>query len=221
MAKDVLCILVKSPRLGEVKTRLMPAVGPEGSAALALAFLDDTLAMARGREWARVVVSVAGDSSLLVLPDDVEVWSQGAGDLGERMERALLRALVKAPRAILIGTDSPGLPPRLLEGARTALATHDAVLGPASDGGFYLIGLDRCEPGLLCGLPWSRSDTLVHTEARLRHAGRSVARLEPWFDVDEPADLLRLAALMEGGEIVAPATARALASLGLLGGVPA
>jgi len=221
VAQDVLCILVKAPRPGEVKTRLAPAVGPEGAAVLAGAFLEDTLAMARGRDWARVVLAVAGDSSLLDPPDDVEVWSQGVGDLGERMERVLLRALVKAPRAILIGTDSPGLPPRLVDDARTALATHGAVLGPARDGGFYLIGLDRCEPGLLSGLPWSRSDTLVHTEARLRHAGRTVARTEPWFDVDEPADLARLEGLIGSGEVAAPATARALASLkNRLGALP-
>lgn len=221
MAQDVLCILVKAPRPGEVKTRLAPAVGPSGSVALARAFFDDTLAQARGHAWARVVVAVAGDSSLLDVPDDVEVWSQGPGDLGDRMERALLRALVKAPRAILVGTDSPGLPPQLLEDARTALDTHHAVLGPASDGGFYLIGLDRCEPGLLAGLPWSRSDTLAHAEARLRHAGRTVARLQPWFDVDEPADLARLSRLIGAGDVVAPATARTLASLGLLVGAPA
>lgn len=221
MARDALCILVKSPRPGEVKTRLAPAVGPDGAATLARAFLEDTLALARRFSWARAVVVVSGNPAPLALPGDVEVWSQGPGDLGERMERALLRGLSPGRRAILLGTDSPGLPARMVEDARASLTARGAVLGPADDGGFYLIGLDRCEPGLLSGLPWSRSDTWVHTEARLRRAGREVARAEPWFDVDEPADLERLSGLVARGEVQAPATARALASLGILVGAPA
>lgn len=221
MAGDVLCILAKAPRAGEVKTRLAPAVGPAGAATLARAFLDDTLALARRTAWARVAVAVAGDPAPLRLPGDLEVWGQGTGDLGERMERALRRALAVGERAFLLGADSPGLPPRALDAARTALLSHDAVLGPAEDGGFYLLGLDRCEPGLLAGLPWSRSDTLLHAEARLRHAGRTVAHAPAWFDVDEPADLLRLSGLIARGEVDAAATARALASLDLRAPEPA
>lgn len=220
MDPDVLCILAKEPRPGLVKTRLASAIGLEAAASLARAFLLDTLAMAARLGWARVVVALAGDAAGLGLPAEVEVWPQGPGDLGERLERSLARALACAPRAILLGTDSPGLPPALIESARSALAGHDAVLGPAEDGGFYLLGLRRCEPGLLLGLPWSRPDTLVHTEARLRHTGRSVARVAPWFDVDEPADLSRLCRLVAAGEIRAPAARQALARLGLLQGVP-
>lgn len=221
MAGDAVCILVKSPRPGEVKTRLAPAVGLHGAATLARAFFDDTLSLARELGWARIVVAVSGDPAPLALPGDVDVRSQGEGDLGERMERVLRGALSIGRRAVLLGTDSPGLPATRLEAARTALDTHGAVLGPADDGGFYLIGLDRCEPGLLAGLPWSRPGTLVHAEARLRRSGRAVARTDRWFDVDEPADLARLAALIACGEVRAPATARALASLGFLSGEPA
>ena len=217
----MVCILVKSPVAGEVKTRLTPALGQVGAAVLAKAFFDDTLAMAHGLGWARVVVAVAGDPAALELPPDVEVWPQGQGDLGARMERALTRELLGGGRALLIGTDSPGLPPHLLEEGRAALATHDAVLGPTDDGGFYLIGLRRCGPGLLSGIPWSRSDTLHHTELRLRQAGHVVALSSRWFDVDEPADLARLAVRIASGELRAPATARALASLGILVGVTA
>jgi glycosyltransferase A (GT-A) superfamily protein (DUF2064 family) len=136
------------------------------------------------------------------------------------MERALLRALTIGERVLLIGSDSPGLPRAHPEAARAELSTHDAVLGPADDGGFYLVGLHRCEPGLLSGLPWSRSDTLTHTEARLRKAGRTVAHAPAWFDVDEHPDLLRLSGLLVRGEVDAPATARMLASLGLLALAP-
>jgi rSAM/selenodomain-associated transferase 1 len=221
LPEDVLCILVKAPVAGEVKTRLAPAVGLAGAAVLARAFLDDTLSMARGLGWAKVVVVVAGDPAALQLPEAVEVWPQGDGDLGARMERALIRALRGGGHALLVGTDSPGLPPPLIEEARAVLSVHDAVLGPTDDGGFYLIGLSRCGAGLLAGLPWSCSDTLLQTEARLRQAGHSVARSIPWFDVDEPADLTRLARRIASGELQASATARALASVGVLVGVTA
>lgn len=216
MRRDVLCILVKVPRPGEVKTRLARAIGPVLAAALARAFFEDTLALARGLPWARLAVAVAGDPAALPVPAGVQLWPQGPGDLGERMERTFARALAAGERALLVGTDAPGLPASLVEAARSALSSHDAALGPADDGGFYLLGLTRCERGLLSGLPWSRSDTLVHTEARLRRTGRTVARTGGWFDVDEPADLVRLARLVARGEVYAPATARALAAPGLL-----
>lgn len=221
MGEDVVCILVKAPRAGEVKTRLAPAVGPEGAARLARAFFQDTLTMVRGLDRGRVAVAVAGDPGALDLPGDVEVWPQGTGDLGDRMERVLLRALGGGGRALLVGTDSPGLPPRVVETARATLVTHDAVLGPTDDGGFYLIGLRRGAPGLLAGLPWSRSDTLVSTEARLRQTGLSVSLAAPWFDVDVPEDLTRLSRLVLNGEIRAPETARALALLGFPAGATA
>ena len=215
MNRDLVCLMVKEPRAGEVKTRLAPAVGPHGAAALASAFLRDTLAALRGLPWSRVVVSVAGDPGALDLPPGVEGWDQGDGDLGERMERALQRALARTPRAFVVGADLPGLPARLLHAARLALGHHQAVLGPTADGGFYLLGLDGCEPGLLADLPWSRSDTLARTEERLRNRGLTVALVEPWFDVDAPEDLARLARAIAAGEVCAPASARMLASLGL------
>ena len=220
MFQDVVCILAKAPIPGEAKTRLIPALGASGAALLARAFFEDTVAMATSLPWARIVVSLAGDVSALPLPPGVEVLPQGGGDLGDRMERAVIRSLSIGPRVLLIGTDSPGLPARVLDSARAFLGTHEAVLGPAEDGGFFLLGLERCEPGLLAGLPWSRSDTFAHTAMRLRRSGRSVATTDPWFDVDDPADLERVSRLVAAGEIHAPATARALASLRGHAGVP-
>lgn len=214
MERDLLCVMAKSPRAGDVKTRLAPAVGAGGAAALARAFLEDTLALAARTPWAKVAVSVAGDAAPLGLPPSVEVWAQGPGDLGARMERAILRALRLAPRVLVVGTDSPGLPAPLLDEARAALGGADAVLGPAEDGGFFLLGMKRCEPGTFDLLPWSRPDTLARTEARLRELGHLVARTSGWFDVDEPADLERLAGMIGRGEIEASATARALAAIG-------
>ena len=90
----------------------------------------------------------------------------------------------------------------------------DAALGPAEDGGFYLLALRRCPPGLLEGLPWSAGDTCARTLARLRERGLHPELLEPWFDVDRPDDLVRLRAAIASGEVVAPRSAAALGRLG-------
>jgi len=207
-----LCIFVKPPLPGRVKTRLTPPLTQAEAAALAAAFFEDTLALARSREWARVVVACDGRPSALDL-GAAEVWSQGNGDLGARLERVLRRALADSEAAIAVGTDSPGLPRELLDAARLHLSEHDAVVGPSQDGGFYLLGLRRCPPGLLAGLPWSAANTRARTLARLRSQGFSVAETEPWFDVDLPADLERLKDLLRQASIYAPSTARQLARL--------
>jgi rSAM/selenodomain-associated transferase 1 len=206
-----LCIFVKPPTAGRVKTRLVPSVTPAQAAELAAAFFADTLALARSCDWARIVVACDGDPAVLALDPDVEVWPQGGGDLGERMERVLGRALGDSPAAIAVGTDSPGLPRRFLDAARLHLTVHDAVLGPCDDGGFYLLGLRRCPEGLLRELPWSVATTRAETATRLRAMGLSVAEIAPWFDVDVPADLARLAELLREERIFAPRTARLLA----------
>jgi rSAM/selenodomain-associated transferase 2 len=99
----------------------------------------------------------------------------------------------------------------LVEGTR-ALAEADAVLGPCDDGGFYLLGLKRCPPGLLSDLGWSTPTTFADTHARLRERGLTVRVLEPWFDVDTSEDLDRLRNSITCGALHAPATARLLAA---------
>lgn len=201
----VICIFAKPPVAGRVKTRLAAALGAERAAALARAFLDDTIAAVRALPWAQVALA-----STEPVPGDVPVLLQGEGDLGERIERVLRNALQLAPSAIAIGADAPALPRRLLEAARDALQRADAVLGPAFDGGFYLLGLRRCPEGLLADLPWSRSDTFVRTLARLRERGLRTELIDPWFDVDRAEDLEQLRGLIEGGAIDAPRTASLL-----------
>lgn len=219
-AQGVICIFAKPPVPGRVKTRLVPVIGEEGAAALARAFIVDSYERVRSITWARLVVATTDPAGMEgILPDDQELWPQGEGDLGDRMERVLRRALDDgAGYAMIVGTDLPGLPMYNLEQARDALLSGtDAVLGPALDGGFYLIGLS-CPPprGLLADLPWSRTDTLAHTKSRLEDAGLSLAWLDSWFDIDEPKDLERLALLLRcGGIAPAPETARVLVELGL------
>lgn len=207
------CVFAKPPRPGTVKTRL--GLGAEHTASLARAFFQDIWAEVQSLRWARPVLATTGGTAAdFGLAPDAAVWQQGDGDLGQRLERVLTRALRERGSAIAIGADSPGLPRRLLEHARGALASGEAVLGPCDDGGFYLLGLTRCPRGLLQDLPWSEPDTFVRTLERLHERDITTRVLEPWFDVDRTPDLERLHGLIEAGVIVAPHTARALAGLG-------
>jgi len=205
-----ICVFAKPARPGASKTRLIPAVGAAGAANLARAFFDDIWATVREVTDASIVLAVTESDPALDPGPNIEVWIQGDGDLGDRMERALRRGLEQADAAIVVGSDLPGLPRRVFEQARDGLRTHDAVVGPSDDGGFYLIGLTRCPQRLLGGLPWSRSDTREHTLTRLRSHGLRIRQLERWFDVDTPADLERLRKLISSGAVSAPATAAAL-----------
>jgi rSAM/selenodomain-associated transferase 1 len=208
------CVFAKPPRPGLVKTRLAAAVGNAHAAALARAFFEDTWSAASSLPWARAVLATTQPAAReWVGARLAPVWSQGPGDLGGRLERVLHRALRGTPAALAIGTDTPGLPPVLLSQARSALRDADAVLGPCEDGGFYLLGLRRCPPGLLRDLPWSAKDTFLKTLSRLRDRGFETAVIAPWFDVDRPADLACLRALSARGEVHAPHTARALEAL--------
>jgi rSAM/selenodomain-associated transferase 1 len=205
----MICIFAKPPLAGEVKTRLAAALGADGAARLARAFLDDTVESVRALPWAAPALA-----STVSVTADVPVLMQGEGDLGERIERVLRAALEQAPIAIAIGADTPALPSRLLESARMALEDADVALGPAEDGGFYLLALRHCPQGLLRDLPWSSVDTLRATLKRLHALGLRTRLLDPWFDVDRAEDLDRLATLIEQGVLRAPRTALVLADLG-------
>jgi len=209
--RPVLCVFAKPPVAGTVKTRLAGSLGTETAARLARAFLADTWDAVRAVPWLRPVLCTterfSGESEV----GAHNVWLQGRGDLGERIERTLRRALLRAPAALAIGADTPGLPAPLLAQARDALDSADAALGPCDDGGFYLIGLKRCPRGLLRELPWSSPLTCDRTLSRLRARGLKTTVLAPWFDVDRPADLERLQLLLARGQVSAPHTARVLA----------
>lgn len=215
VVEAIICIFAKPPRPGEVKTRLAADLGIEEAAALARAFLQDSWAVAQEHPWARPILATTSEMATAVdLRPAPEQWSQGNGDLGQRMERVLRRALGHAPAAIALGSDSPGMPPSALEQTRELLqAGNHAVLGPADDGGYYLLALSRCPEGLLQDLPWSRPDTMAATLERLEWVGLRAALCEPWFDVDHLNDLHRLRRLLQRGEIIAPHTAEALRKL--------
>lgn len=211
----IIAVFAKPPRAGEVKTRLAAALGANVAALLARAFFSDTWAALGQVAGARRVLASTADELGAFGLREAELWLQGDGDLGARMERIAVRALAEAPWFIALGADSPGLPLAALDAARAAFVRHDAALGPADDGGYYLLGLRRVEPGLLAGLPWSAPNTLEATRERLAARGYSQATLQPWFDVDALADLDHLKRALDAGEVHAPRTAELLATLRL------
>ena len=203
-----ICIFAKEAIPGAVKTRLAATVGPAKAARLATAFLKDTLSLVQALDATTVLAwSGATDAA----PRGVEVWPQGEGALGERIERIFARALERSRWAIALGADSPGLPAEYLRAAIEALSTHDAVIGPALDGGYYLLGVSRCEPGLLANIAWSTARARAETEGRLGARGYAVAGVAEWFDVDDANDLARLTRLLRDGAVRAEETARELA----------
>jgi uncharacterized protein len=218
-------IMAKAPEPGRVKTRLCPPLAPEQAAELSAALLLDTwrateeLTGPRQRNDQHDVVEVllvyAGDRTRFPEPvRGLPSFVQRGADLGARMEHAARLGLARAERVIIIGSDLPGLPAARLVEARAALATHDAVLGPSSDGGFYLIGLRACPPGLLSGLAWSVPETHAACAARLVQRRMRLAHIAVFDDVDDIADLRRVARQIRAGQLMAPATARVLERLG-------
>ena len=209
-----ICIFAKACQPGLVKTRLLPLLSPNQAAELAAAFLDDMIHAVSKIDGAEVVLAWTGDRNHLPrLPANVAVWPQGEGDLGDRLERILCRALKDSERSIAVGSDHPGLPARLLKQAILQLVnTDDAVIGPTTDGGYHLLGMRRCDVGLLSNLPWSRQSIRQATASRLTSQGYRVAYTDPWFDVDRPEDLVTLKRAITNG-LDAPATERVVKRL--------
>ena len=200
------CVFAKPPVPGQVKTRLIPILGRTCAADLASAMLLDVWRTVEscGGVSPTLATTAPGAFPIAISPSDV--WLQGDGDLGQRIEGIMTRALLQASAAIAIGADSPTLTAAHIRAALDALQTNDAVLGPSIDGGFYLLGLRMCRPGLFTSLPWSTSETGQRVRARLEEHSLSIMELDPLFDVDTPGDLLCLEEHLTADASLAPAT---------------
>ena len=192
-----LIVIAKEPRPGLVKTRLTPPYSPEQAAELAEAALADTLDTVVATPAARRVLALSGEPGPW-LPSGLEIIAQRGEGLDERLAAAFDDAHRGRP-LVLIGMDTPQVTTAFLVAAGRALSTHDAVFGPAEDGGFWLLGLCTPDPGLLTGVPMSRPDTGAVQLARLRRAGLRVAVLPELIDVDTAADAERVAACAPDG----------------------
>ncbi|MEQ8458595.1 MAG: TIGR04282 family arsenosugar biosynthesis glycosyltransferase [Sandaracinaceae bacterium] len=195
-------VFARAPRPGATKTRLIPALGAAGAAALYGAFLEDTLAKLEGLD-ARIWAASADDVEALSA-HGLPVSLQPDADLGARMEAAMRVARGTHDAGLVIGTDAPTLPATRLREAIDALTRHDVVIGPSADGGYYLIGAR--EPLRFAEVRWSTPHALADTLASIGE--RRVRLLRPHYDVDTPEDLALLRTHLRLKPRAAPATAR-------------
>lgn len=193
-----LAVFARWPSLGHAKTRLAPALTPALAHQLHFAMLNDALDAMREAEVERRTLWWAGAPSHrdgFPVPDVIEVFDQSPGDLGDRLAHAFA-TLLRTPdtRAIVIGSDCPWVDSSALDHGFEVLTRHDAVMGPADDGGFHLIGLGpdaaRSVPALFRGIPWSTERTGDAMLARLREMGLLVELLPSASDIDMPADVV-------------------------------
>jgi rSAM/selenodomain-associated transferase 1 len=193
--RDVtLLVIAKDPQPGRSKTRLCPPCRPEQAAALAEAALRDTLEVVMAVDCRRRVLVLDGDDSRWHRAG-LEVITQCGDGLDERLEHAF--AAVAGP-ALLVGMDTPQLTSKLLDEGLTALEDHDAVLGPADDGGYWSVGLRDAPAGSFTGVPMSTDDTLARQRERFAALGLATYEQTTLTDVDTIADAHAVAAQAPG-----------------------
>lgn len=212
-APERLIVFTRYPEAGRAKTRLIPALGAAGAAMLHRRLTEGMLTRARQCAVDRALqleVRYEGGTETLLrnwLGAGLRYCSQGTGDLGARLARAVRDAFAAgAQRVIVIGADCPGLSAELLATAFDDLRQHELVLGPAHDGGYYLLGLRRACPSLFTDITWGTAAVLEQTLQRAQEAGLEATLLPPLGDVDRPEDLPLCAELLNP-EIPAQVTA--------------
>jgi hypothetical protein len=209
-SRERLIVFAKAARAGAVKTRLIPALGAAAAAALHERLVEHTMATATeaGRGELELHASAPDDAFLrdCAMRHGAKLVTQSAGDLGERMHFAFAQALSEGSSAVvLIGSDCPALTPRVVRAAFTALEDHDAVVAPAEDGGYVLIGLSRLDQRLFESIEWSTGSVMAQTRERLVELEWRWHELETLWDIDRPADYERL---MASGLLADPAIRR-------------
>lgn len=189
---DVLLVFVKSAVKGRVKTRLAQAIGEERALEVYERLLLITAEAAQGVNALRDV-HLEGEEMPECFRDEkvFTPFAQATGDLGERMSAAFAKSFdAGAQRVVIIGSDLPTITAQRMAEAFTTLATHDAVIGPTTDGGYYLLGLRSRIPGLFTSMPWSTPDLLRSTLAYLDVHAYTYRLLPEECDIDTGDDLL-------------------------------
>lgn len=205
---DSVVLFVKKPEAGKVKTRLQSHCSAEEAARLYRAFLLDSAETLAASAASRKVVAYAPATAenslrkLLSTAGDFEYVAQPMGDLGNRLQEVVQWAFARGTeKVVVLGSDSPSMPVEYINRALELLQQSDVVLGPSTDGGYYLLGQRRGEHRLFSSIEWGTGVVLEQTLARLD--GQQLALLPPWYDIDTPreAAFLRahLAAMRRAG----------------------
>ncbi len=200
-------VFAKAPHAGAVKTRLIPLLGADGAAALHGQLLHRTLVTATNAGLGPVELHCAPDDSDPFLKAcgrryGVALAPQRGDDLGARLCHAFDDGLARHSKVIVVGSDCPVLTEQHLRDAYAALeqGDNDAVLVPAEDGGYALIGLNRCDARLFEDIAWGGDTVLAATRQRLKTLGWRWRELEMLWDIDRPEDYRRWSQLVSAGE---------------------
>ncbi len=202
-SKTALALFTKTPELGQVKTRLAASIGDKMALEFHLAFIADSL------ENAFQLTTIADSYLYLTQPWNLNIAPfpkmletsqfrlkyQSSGDLGVRLSNAFLELFYTYQKVIIIGTDSPSLPIPYLEEAILALTKQDCVIGPAIDGGYYLIGLNRDIKNLseiFTNINWGTEKVFLETTMCIQNKQLTLHSLPIWYDIDTLPDLVRL-----------------------------
>ena len=214
MPLPAVIVMAKAPRAGEAKTRLAPPLTRAEAARLAACLFADTVSAALGVGAAPAVAYAPADGRpaleealRVTLPEEILrglPWLEQRGrDLGERLTGVVGRAAAEGfGPLLLVGADSPTLPPAFLAAALGGLADGgaDAALGPTEDGGYYAVGVREPAPGLFDSVEWSTPRAYAQTAHNAARLGMRLLELPRWYDVDTPADLARLRAELSTDE---------------------
>lgn len=192
-----MAVFAKAPVAGAVKTRLAAILGKQGAAELHAELVRRALATAMASSAASVQLWCSPDTrdpffARCSSEFGVALRAQKGADLGERMRRAFEDAFASGRALVIIGGDCPALAPHDVSAAIDALAEYDAVLAPAEDGGYVLIGLARPVPALFESIAWGGAGVMDETRSRLAAAGVRWKELGTFWDVDRPEDYARM-----------------------------
>jgi rSAM/selenodomain-associated transferase 1 len=196
--RQAIAMMAKAPVAGEVKTRLCPPLSRRDAAALYRCFLLDSIAKISQIEAATPVLSYAPATAQTVFETLAPGWTllpQQGCDLGARMADCFAQLFAREYTGVLLtGSDLPTLPAEVFHQALALLNTPktDVVLGPSEDGGYYLIGLRTLYSAVFDDMIWSTPQVFTDTVQRAERLGLNVALLPRWYDIDTPADLIRL-----------------------------
>lgn len=200
---DRVLLFTRYPEAGRCKTRLIPALGKDGAARLHREMTQRVLTQLTSLAAIhphQLEIHYDGGSEEQMrswLGNNYQYRKQADGDIGCRMQAAIVRHLDRMQRLLLIGSDCPDLSAAIMEEAFEALTTHDLVLGPAFDGGYYLIGARKERASIICrklfhDIPWSTDDVYTTTKTRAEQHRLRCHTLTRLHDIDTPADLRHL-----------------------------
>lgn len=193
MQSGQLLVMLKAPVLGAVKTRLAESIGAKGALQIYQRLLNNTISTAAESGWPTQIWWTGEATALPAFPTGFTLHEQPAGDLGQRMGAAFAHSFTQFPNqpAVIIGADCWALSTQILDAAFDALQHQQTVVGPATDGGYYLLGMRQWYPELMQGIAWSTARVAAQTKAKMTALDLSCHTLVTLNDIDTLEDLLQ------------------------------